>query len=140
MNEKCLPKLGKRQKVCFIICPSWASTKKSVLSFAQVGQAPKKPIWHLLRRCKHRKNRFAICTASASIRKTDLPFAPPVQAPKKTIWHLHRRCKHPKNRFGICTVGASTRKTNLAFAPYRDHRSPMNHSKIHTHNTPTHYD
>ena len=36
-----LPNLGKRQKVSTVICPTWASAKKSVQPFAQLGQAPK---------------------------------------------------------------------------------------------------
>ena len=36
-----LPNLGKRQKVSTAICPTWASAKKSVQPFAQLGQAPK---------------------------------------------------------------------------------------------------
>jgi len=35
------PTLGKRQKVSTAICPTWASAKKSVQPFAQLGQAPK---------------------------------------------------------------------------------------------------
>jgi len=36
-----LPNLGKRQKVSTAICPTWASAKKSVQPFAQLGQASK---------------------------------------------------------------------------------------------------
>lgn len=36
-----LPNLGKCQKVSTTICPTWASAKKSVQPFAQLGQAPK---------------------------------------------------------------------------------------------------
>ena len=36
-----LPNLGKRQKVSTAICPTWASAKKSVQPFAQLGQALK---------------------------------------------------------------------------------------------------
>jgi len=63
-------------------CPSWASAKKFNSPFAQLGQAPKKTIWHLPNLGKHRKKRFGICPTWASIEKNDLAFAQAEQAPK----------------------------------------------------------
>jgi len=88
------------------ICSVPARALFSVLTFAELLQAPFSPFWCLQNSCKRQKVSRGICSIPANAKKFFVPFAAFLQRPKSFSRHLQHSCKDQKVSRGICSVAA----------------------------------